>query len=122
MKKFVDLSDEEIKQIVNDIFAPNSITHIKRYNKQDYVTCNIKTVSNNGKSDFEIESELYIGNPFELDVNAISVDFDEPDKDSDLIKLKQFCVAKGVLPEWAANNPYEPPKTNGKIIRAFHIS
>lgn len=50
MKKFVDLSNEEIKQIINDIFAPESITYIRRYTKQDYVTCNIKTIGNDGSS------------------------------------------------------------------------
>ena len=39
--KFLDLTDEEIKQIVMDIFQPKKITCIKRNKKWDEITCKI---------------------------------------------------------------------------------
>lgn len=36
-REFLDLTDDEIKQIVTDIFAPVKIENIKRYKKWNYI-------------------------------------------------------------------------------------
>ncbi len=42
--------------------------------------------------------------PFKYGENALHVDFKL--LGSDYINLKQFCIAKGILPDWVKNKPY----------------
>ena len=95
-REFLSLTDEEVKQIVTDIFVAKKVTNIKRSKKWDEITCKIytewETTDDNGKEVVElIPDELHV--QFQL-------------KSSDYIQLKQFCIAKGILPDWVKNNPY----------------
>lgn len=99
-REFLSLTNDEVKQIVTDIFAAKKVTNIKRSKKWDEITCKIytewKTTDDTGKEVADlIYDELTLRDPFKYG-----------EKSSDYIKLKQFCVSKGIYPEWYRNNPY----------------
>ena len=111
-RKFIDLTDDEIREIVTDIFAPKKITCIKRSKKYDEITCKIytewETTDDDGNKIPElIPDELTLMNPFDYGESAIQVQF-QVDRE-DYTKLKQFCFAKGIYGvsiKWQMNNPY----------------
>lgn len=113
-RDFLSLTDDEIRQIVTDIFQPQKITCIKRSKRFKEITCKIYTEwcskDDKGNEEYEvIPDELILRNPFEFDINyAIHVDF--PIKYADFVVLKQFCFSKGIygkeLREILIENPY----------------
>ncbi len=42
-RRFVDLTTDEVRQIVTDMFAPKKITNIKKSKRYDEITCTIYT-------------------------------------------------------------------------------
>lgn len=116
-REFLSLTDEEVKQIVIDIFAAKKVTNIKRSKKWDEITCKIytewETTDDDGKEVIElIPDELTMCDPFKYNEEALHVNFQL--KSSDYIQLKQFCIAKGILPDWVKDNPYmKEENTNG---------
>ena len=110
--KFLDLTDEEIKQIVQDIFQPKKITCIKRNKKWDEITCKIYTEWETTDDDENNINELIpdyltLKNPFDYGEESIDVDFQLHYKD--YVKLKQFCYAKGIYGhsiDFLFDNPY----------------
>ena len=112
-RKFLDLSEDEIKQIVTDIFSPKKITCIKKSKKWDEITCKIytewETTDDEGNEISEIiHDEITLMNPFDYGEDAIQAEFQL--NGNDYKKLKQFCFAKGIYGasiEWLLNNPYE---------------
>ena len=112
-RKFLDLSEDEIKQIVTDIFSPKKITCIKKSKKWDEITCKIytewETTDDDGNEISEIiPDEITLMNPFDYGEDAIQAEFQL--NGNDYKKLKQFCFAKGIYGasiEWLLNNPYE---------------
>lgn len=108
-REFLSLTDEEVKQIVTDIFAAKKVMNIKRSKKWDEITCKIytewETTDDDGKEVIElIPDELTMCDPFKYNEEALHVNFQL--KSSDYIQLKQFCIAKGILPDWVKDNPY----------------
>lgn len=106
-REFLSLTNEEIKQIVTDMFSPKKITCIKKSKKYDEITCNIYTEWGTDDDDGGVLcvcDELTLRNPFVYNEDSISVDFQV--KGSDYTSLKQFCFAKGIVPDWIKNNPY----------------
>ena len=109
-RKFTDLSKDEIKQIVTDIFHPKKITNIETHKRDEKITCTIYTewegYDDTGNLETDLISDvLTLRNPFEYGDNAIHVDFSVGY--DDYLKLKQFCFAKGIFPEdWIKYNPY----------------
>lgn len=107
-KKFTDLTDDEARQIITDIFQPKKITCLRRHKKDDTFTCNIHSEYEGDEEDdgkpFTVCDELEIDNPWTLGLNAIDVDFGLCTGDYTL--LKQFCIAKGIIPDWISDNPY----------------
>lgn len=111
-RKFLDLTDDEIRQVVTDIFSTKKITCIKRSKKWDEITCKIytewETTDDDGNTiDELIPDELTLKNPFDYGEKAIYVQFQV--KQADYKTLKQFCFAKGIYGksiEWLINNPY----------------
>ena len=108
-REFLSLTNEEVKQIVTDIFAAKKVTNIKHSKKWDEITCKIytewETTDDNGKEVVDlIPDELTLCDPFKYGEDALHVQFQL--KSSDYIQLKQFCIAKGILPDWVKNNPY----------------
>ena len=112
-RKFLDLSEDEIEQIVTDIFSPKKITCIKKSKKWDEITCKIytewETTDDDGNEISEIiPDEITLMNPFDYGEDAIQAEFQL--NGNDYKKLKQFCFAKGIYGasiEWLLNNPYE---------------
>lgn len=111
-KSFLDLTDEEIRQVVKDIFSPKKITCIKRHKKWDEITCNISmewtTTDDNGKEVTYVHcDELTLMNPFDHGEDAIQIPFQVTAGDYNI--LKSFCYAKGVYGvsiKWLTDNPY----------------
>ena len=105
-KKFTDLSKDEIKQIVTDIFHPKKITNIETHKKEEEITCTIYTEwEGRDEETTLIADTLTLRNPFKYGEDAIEVDFSV--NGSDYLKLKQFCFAKGIFHEnLVKDNPY----------------
>lgn len=103
-RKFLDLTDEEIKFILNDIFHPVKIENIHRDKDWNQFTVEITTGGwNNGEDeDFEITDEITLTLPT-LQSCGLDVDF-SLDKEDEL-KWSQFLLAKG-CDERLKNNPY----------------
>ncbi len=112
MRKFTDLTKDEIKFIVNEIFSPKKITNIKVHKKDDEISCTIytewHTTDDDGKDVIDvIPDEIELRNPFDYGENAIWAQFSL--NHEDYSKLKSFCYAKGIYGasiEWLTNNPY----------------
>ncbi len=115
-KRFTDLTDEEVRQIVTDMFSPKKITNIKRSKRRDEITCTIYTEWASYEAGREvidtIADEIELRNPFDYGKDAIWAQFNVVDED--YTKLKQFCFAKGIYGaaiKWLLNNPYMGPAT-----------
>lgn len=112
LRKFTDLSKDEIRQIVSDIFHPKKITNIETHKRDEEITCTIYTewesYDDDGKLEIDLIPDILIlRNPFEYGDNAIHVGFSVGY--NDYLKLKQFCFAKGIFHEdWVNDNPYLP--------------
>ncbi len=112
-RKFKDQTEQEVRQIVQDIFNPKRISNIKVHKRDDEITCNIYTewVSKDDDGKEEVttcKDEIALSNPFDNGEDAIHADFSI--RKDDYIKLKQFCFAKEIYGEsisWMFNNPYE---------------
>ena len=111
-REFLSLTNDEIKQIVTDMFSPKRITNIKKSKKYDEITCTIYTewesFDDDGNKIVEtIPDEIELQNPFDYGENAIWAQFQLTRDDYN--KLKQFCFAKGIYGksiEWMLDNPY----------------
>ena len=111
-RKFIDLTKDEIKFIVNELFSPKRITDINISKEYDEISCTIYTewasTDDDGKEVIEIvPDEIELRNPFDYGENAIHAPFDLSNKDYS--KLKSYCYAKGIYGvsiEWLTNNPY----------------
>jgi len=103
-KKFTDLSKDEIKQIVTDIFHPKKVTNIETHKEE--ITCTIYTEwESRDEETTLIADTLTLRNPFKYGEDAIDIGFSV--NGSDYLKLKQFCFAKGIFHEnWVKDNPY----------------
>ena len=98
-REFLDLTDDEIRKIVTDIFHPVKIENIKRYKKWNNFTIDITT---DGWGDGE-GGTMEITDNIELTMDDISVDFHvEPE---DKWKWQQFLLAKGCN-KLLKDNPY----------------
>lgn len=118
MSKMCDLTNEDIVRLVTDIFQPKRITRIQRHKRDDCITCNIYTEwtskGDDGKEDtVTCCDELEMRNPFENGKDALFCG-DVPLNADDYTKLKQFCFAHGMMPEWMKNNPYTAEKNKEK--------
>lgn len=115
-RKFVDLTESEVRQIVQDIFNPKKISNIHFHKRDDEISCNIYTEwvskDDNGKEEVTTcKDEITLSNPFDNGEYAIHADFSI--RKDDYIKLKQFCFANGIYGtsiNWMFNNPYTAKK------------
>lgn len=110
MQKICELSNYDVETIMKDIFEAKRITKIKRHLKDDYISCNVYTewesYDENGKKEtLTCRDEVEIRNPFEYGSSALHAG-DIPLKWEDFLKLKQFCYARGLVPNWIKDNPY----------------
>lgn len=107
-KTFMDLTDDDIKFIVNKIFDTEKITRIKKHIREKYITCNIYTKWNYKEDDGKIATEimcdeLELYDPYSS-FRPLKVDFSVLSQDN--ILYKQFCYSKGIYPDWMNNNPF----------------
>lgn len=98
-REFLDLTDDEIRQIATDIFAPVKIENIKRHKKWNKFTVDITT---DGWGDGE-GGTMEITDNIELTMDDISVDFHVDA--SDEWTWQQFLLAKGCN-KLLKDNPY----------------
>ena len=111
-RTFLSLTDEEIRQIVTDIFNAKKVTCIKRSKMYDEISCKIYTEWESTDDDGNTVTELCddiltLRNPFNYGEGALCVDF--PLRRDDYDRLRSFCYAKGIYGiqiEWLINNPY----------------
>ena len=95
-RKFLDLTDEEIRFILTDIFEAIKVDDIQRDDDCNIITAQM-TTDGWGSENMEITDTV------ELSEGDISVDFGIPDED--LFKWQQFLLAKGCDIR-LQNNPY----------------
>ena len=103
-RKLTSLTNEEIDFIVNDIFNTDSIKDIQQNEKDDTISC-IITTGGWGEDDTEtltFEDELILSIPTTTSY-GLSVNFYV--NNEDILKWKQFCIAKGCNYLFK-NNPY----------------
>lgn len=111
-RKFTDLTEAEVRELVDAIFSPKKITCVRRRVRDEEITCKIYTEweggsdENDGKP-FVVADDLTLRNPFIYGERAISVDFSLDS--GDYRKMRQFCLAKGIeeYPEESGKNPFE---------------
>ena len=110
-REFLSLTDDEVKQIVNDIFIPEKITCITRSKKHGEIRCKIyveweTTDENDEPVVYTAPSDIVMSNPFDNHEESLLVD-DNYASSGELLKLKQFCFAKGIYETSVVkNNPY----------------
>lgn len=112
-RRISDLTNDEIKFIVNEIFKPKKITNIKAHKREDMISCTIYTEwtgkDDNGNEEITvIQDYVELRNPFDYETEAIwwqDVAIHRDDYD----KLKSYCYIKGIYGEsikWLTDNPY----------------
>lgn len=99
MASILDLTNDEVSRIITDLFHPKKITCIKKYKREQSISCKVYTrwfsEDENGKEDSVICcDEVILTNPFTdagLDAGEI------PLRSDDFVKYKQFCFAHGKI-------------------------
>lgn len=93
-REFLDLTDDEIKFILNDIFHPVKIENIQRDKDWNEFILEMTTGGwNDGEDeDFEITDEITLKLPTSYDC-GLEVDFSLNEEDR--LKWRQFLLAKG---------------------------
>lgn len=108
-REFLALTDEDAKTLATDMFSAKKVTCVKRSKKWDEITCKVYTEwegdKEAGEDDFTVEDEITFKDPFVYGANAI-LGGNMPIQASDYKLLKQFCVSRGIYPEWYKDNPY----------------
>lgn len=103
--KITDLSDDDIRYIVNEIFEPKKIENIVRDEEWESVSFTMTTTwkGDEGEDDFDIEDDVIMYNPFSYN-SPFHLPFNDTENDTE--KYKQLCVSLGVLPDWLSDNKY----------------
>ena len=104
-RSFMDLTEQEVREIVTDMFCPKKITCFKKkanfFKMKVYVEW--ETYDDDGKLvKRTIGDDLELRDPWKYGTDSVGVEYAEP---QDTYKLKQFCFAKGIC-SFARNNPY----------------
>lgn len=104
-KRLVDLTDDEVREIVTVLVSPKEISKISRNSKYDEISCQIVTDWEDDGEKFDIEDTLILQNPFETDDYPINVDFSLT-KD-DYWNFVKFCFAKRIVSRmWVKDNKW----------------
>lgn len=101
-KPVTSLKDEEITYIINEIFTPKSISNIERDIDEHCISADIVTEWNDGETDYDATDTVYL---YEPDMRPYLIDVDFSLDTDDILKWKQYCLAKGCYP-LLINNPY----------------
>ena len=122
-RKFISLTDDEIKLIVKDMFHPESINYIEKDKKYDEIKVGISTKwysTDNDDNEEEALSEKPLpsqGDEIILGEDEITADFQILAKDIDL--YKKFLFSLGIN-DLFKDNPYLNNKIeyiNGVLIK-----
>lgn len=98
-RPITDLTDDEVKQIVNEIYEPDSFIKIVR--KTDYDEILVIVCDSDGwREHIHLRDPFKHGYGFQYDNCTYDYDYDEHEK-----MFEQFCIAKGVC-HLLKNNPY----------------
>lgn len=89
-RDFLDLTDDEIRFIVNEIFKPVNIDNISRNSEWREITCEITTTWGNGTEEDPYED---IADELILKEKGIQIDFSTTG--DDVIKWQKYLMAKG---------------------------
>ena len=100
-RKLTDLTNDEVRTIVTDIFHPKAIKNIKRHKRENYISFVITT---EWYTDEKEEETTTIDDEIEFDENGFLNEPFQMDGD-DFFKLKQFLLAKGCS-QYLLDNPY----------------
>ena len=111
-KTIFDLTDEDIRRVVTDMFSCKKVTCIKRSKKWDEISCKIytewETTDDDGNEVVEVlADDLELKNPFDYGESAIHVQMGL--NSEDYTKWKQMCYARGIRGasiKWIEDNPY----------------
>lgn len=88
-RQIIDLTDDEIKFILNDILKPNSIRDIVRYPNGNAVMCKVSTTWFNRETGEDYASEDTVV----LDEDTINVTI--PLEAEEEYRYKQYLMSKG---------------------------
>ena len=102
-RTFLSLTNEEIKQILTDIFMPSVIADIERDAEKEEIHCRVFlewTTKDNYHSGIE---KVILRDPFLRSGEAIQTEY--PIDEQDIFLYEKFCMAKGINP-WLEDNPY----------------
>lgn len=111
-RDFMDITDDEIRQIVTDIFKPKKISCIKRSKKWEEITCKIYTEWEPDEGETKpdiICDELTIRDPWVNSSKSLEINFSV--KAEDILLLKKFCFAKGICPYLKENQYIKEEET-----------
>ena len=97
-RKLTDLTNDEIKQIINDLFHPINIGDIAKYYKYQEIVVSFTWDWN----DEIIEDDIKLSVP-SINDGGLSADFTL--NAEDYLRYNQFLLAKGVNP-YLKDNPY----------------
>ena len=97
-----DLTNEEIRQVMVDIFHPTKVKNIRRHKRENYVSLVITT---EWEADEEGEKPFPVDDSIEISENGFQLEPDFYVDGTDRFRLKQFLVAKGCDP-YLKDNPY----------------
>lgn len=115
-RKFISLTDDEIKLIIKDMFHPESINYIEKDKKYDEIKVGISTKWYSTDNDGNEEEEL-IAEEIILGEDEITADFQILAKDIDL--YKKFLFSLGIN-DLFKDNPYLNNKIeyiNGVLVK-----
>lgn len=107
-RKITELTYNEIKEIINDIFKPINIIGI--FYNDNSVSVAIETnweyydSDSNKKIILINEEDITLTDPFVSD--GLATEFEYSFTYDEIIRYKKFCLAKGVCELYLTDNPY----------------
>lgn len=124
MKRLVDLTDEEIVEVITESINALKVTNISRDEKYDEIDCVVTTEYDDEDGKFTIDDGFTLKNPFENPIDFYNTNFELGH--DELLSIIQYCYAKGVVSrEWVANNKWldgdKQQKNNGSRSTDFRL-
>ena len=107
-REFTEMTNEEVKQIVMDIFLATRVTNVKRSKRDDAITCKAYIDWNDPNDEIKTITEcceVTLRCPFRYNKSAIEINIPYTLYFEEYELLKKFCFAKGIVP-WYKDNPY----------------
>lgn len=104
-RRLVDLTDEEIIEVITESINALKVTNISRDEKYDEIDCVVTTEYEDDGSTFSIDDSFTLRNPFENPIDFYNTNFELGH--DELLSIIQYCYAKGVVSrEWVTDNKW----------------